>query len=254
MNKFKVVIPARYGSTRLLAKPLSDICGKPMVIRVVESAIKSGADEVIVATDNLEIMDVVHQYGFKAIMTDEQHPTGTDRIAQVVELLGWHDDDIIVNVQGDEPLISPVVIKDTANNLAEHPEASIATACHIIKDNISFFSPNTVKVVMDKNGHALYFSRATIPYPRNVTTSIGYSHVGIYAYTAKFLKQYNTLEKCELEYSESLEQLRTLYNGHKISVFVSSEQASIGVDTEDDLELVRTIFEKRAYESIYKQI
>jgi 3-deoxy-manno-octulosonate cytidylyltransferase (CMP-KDO synthetase) len=243
MTKFKVVIPARYGSTRLPAKPLADICGKPMVVRVAEQAAQSGADEIIIATDDTSIANVVSQYGFKAAMTSDRHETGTDRIAEVVKIMGWADDEIIVNVQGDEPLIAPSVITNTARNLEEHTEASIATCCHTMSGFANLDNPNAVKVVIDKNGYAIYFSRAPIPYPRN--GMLAHQHVGIYAYRAKFLNDYHLLEKSKIETIESLEQLRTLWNGHKISIFVSPEKASIGVDTPDDLELVRKIFCKK---------
>jgi 3-deoxy-manno-octulosonate cytidylyltransferase (CMP-KDO synthetase) len=240
---FKVVIPARYGSTRLPAKPLALINGKPMVIRVAQQAAKSDASEVIIATDHTDIFDAAIQHGFRAVMTSDQHQTGTDRIAEVVKTLEWDDNEIVVNVQGDEPLIDPQIINETALNLAEYPLASIATACHPILNNITLHSPNHVKVVMDKNGYALYFSRAAIPYPRGAITEevTGYSHVGIYAYRVKFLKDYHLLEHSKIEGIESLEQLRTLWNGHKISVFVSDKVASIGVDTQADLDLVRKI-------------
>ncbi|HLD10131.1 MAG TPA: 3-deoxy-manno-octulosonate cytidylyltransferase, partial [Methylophilaceae bacterium] len=164
---FKVVIPARYASSRLPGKSLLDIAGKPMVVWVAEQAAESGADAVVVATDHSAIADAVKQYGFNTVMTREDHVSGTDRIAEVVQQMGWEDETIVVNVQGDEPLIDPKLIQEVAQNLAQHPEAAIATACHPIHDTASMLNPNIVKVVMDVGGHALYFSRAPIPYARD---------------------------------------------------------------------------------------
>lgn len=249
-TNFKVVIPARYASNRLYAKPLLDIAGKPMVVRVAERAVASGASEVIVATDHEEILKIARQHGFKAVMTSNQHPSGTDRIAEVARQFKWSDDEIVVNVQGDEPLIAPSLIKDAAQNLADHPEASIATACHLIYDKATILNPNVVKVVLDAQGYAMYFSRAPIPYPRdafaaNEDIPVGmpsYRHVGIYAYRANFLYAYSQLESSEIERFESLEQLRALWHGYKISVFVTPDAPATGVDTAQDLELVRSIF------------
>lgn len=247
---FKVVIPARYASSRLHAKPLLDIAGKPMVVRVAERAFASGATDVIVATDHEDILKVVHQYGFKALMTSNAHPSGTDRIAEVARQMKWLDEEIIVNVQGDEPLIAPNLIQEAARNLASHSKASISTACHLIHDKLSMLNPNVVKVVFDNEGHAMYFSRAPIPYPRdafaeNQEIPVGmsaYRHVGIYAYRANFLYAYSQLESSEIERYESLEQLRALWHGFKISVFVTNEAPATGVDTAQDLELVRSIY------------
>ncbi len=249
-TNFKVVIPARYASNRLYAKPLLDIAGKPMVVRVAERAMASGANEVIVATDHEEILTVVTQHGFRAVMTSSKHPSGTDRIAEVAHQLKWADEEIVVNVQGDEPLIAPSLIKDAAQNLADHPNASIATACHLIHDKASILNPNVVKVVLDAQGYAMYFSRAPIPYPRDAFAANedipagmpSYRHVGIYAYRANFLYAYTQLESSEIERFESLEQLRALWHGYKISVFVTPDAPATGVDTAQDLELVRSIF------------
>lgn len=247
---FKVIIPARYASSRLNAKPLLDIAGKPMVIRVAERALASGASDVIVATDHDEILEVVTRHGFKALMTSHHHPSGTDRIAEVAHLMQWPDDEIVVNVQGDEPLIAPGLIREAAQNLASHPKASISTACHIIHDKPSMLNPNVVKVVFDAEGYAMYFSRAPIPYPRdafaaNQSIPEGmpvFRHVGIYAYKTSFLKGYSQLSPAEIERFESLEQLRALWHGYKISVFVTADAPASGVDTSQDLELVRSIF------------
>lgn len=248
---FKVVIPARYASSRLNAKPLLDIAGKPMVVRVAERAVESGASDVIVATDHEEILNVVHQYGYKALMTSPKHPSGTDRIAEIARQMNWIGDEIVVNVQGDEPLIEPSLIQQAANNLASHPEASISTACHLIHDKVSMLNPNVVKVVFDAKGYAMYFSRAPIPYPRDAFAANQevpdgmpvFRHVGIYAYRTKFLNAYSQLDSSTIEIFESLEQLRALWHGYKISVFVTNDAPATGVDTPQDLELVRSIFE-----------
>ncbi|MCB5186383.1 3-deoxy-manno-octulosonate cytidylyltransferase [Methylobacillus gramineus] len=246
---FKVVIPARYASSRLPGKPLLDIAGKPMVVRVAEQALVSGAEEVVVATDHERIAEAVTAYGFNVVMTRTDHLSGTDRIAEVVELQHWQDDAIVVNVQGDEPLIDPILIQDVANNLAAHPQAHMSTACHSIHDTPSILNPNIVKVVLDNQGHALYFSRAPIPYPRDafaanqdVPTDMPiYRHIGIYAYRANFLRAYAALSPSAIEHFESLEQLRVLWHGYKISVEVTSKAPAAGVDTEADLAYVRSV-------------
>ncbi|EUJ09943.1 3-deoxy-D-manno-octulosonate cytidylyltransferase [Methylophilaceae bacterium 11] len=241
---FKVVIPARYASTRLPGKPLLDIAGKPMVIRVADQASKSQADEVVIATDFEKILAVAEQYTYAAVMTRIDHASGTDRIAEVVEKMGWHDDAIVVNVQGDEPLIDPKLINEVALTLAHNHEAVMATACHPIHDEATFLNPNVVKVVMDANGNALYFSRAPIPYPRDDVYKQAiqaYRHIGIYAYRVGFLKQYAELTVTALEKIESLEQLRVLYHGYKIAVSVTDHAPASGVDTEQDLAMVRDL-------------
>lgn len=248
--KFKVVIPARYASSRLPAKPLLDIAGKPMVVRVVEQAQRSGAEQVIVATDHQEIFDVVTRSGFQAVMTREDHPSGTDRIAEVSAHFNWPSDEIVVNVQGDEPLIEPALIREVAENLKVHAEASIATVCHAIHDKETMLNPNVVKVVMDANGYAMYFSRAPIPYARDAfaqnlalpESMPVYRHVGIYAYRAKFLSDYAQLAPAQIEQYEALEQLRALWHGYKISVAITQQAPAPGVDTQKDLEIVRKLF------------
>ena len=246
---FKVVVPARYASVRLPGKPLLDLGGKPMVVRVVEQAIQSGAEEVIVATDYEGIAEEVHKFGYQAVMTREDHASGTDRIAEVVQIMGWDDQAIVVNVQGDEPLISPALIRDVAQDLAHHEQASIATACHPVQDMAAVQASSVVKVVLDKDGYALYFSRASIPYARDAYDAGDgippglsvYKHIGIYAYRASFLQQYKQLEPSPIERFEALEQLRALWHGYKISVLVAEDAPSIGVDTKADLEYVRAI-------------
>ena len=263
---FKVVIPARYASTRLQGKPLLDIAGKPMVVRVAEQAAKSGASEVVIATDFEKIMQAAAEHNIKAVMTRIDHQSGTDRIAEVAQQLGWADDEIVVNVQGDEPLIDPKLIQEVAAHLAKSKDAVMATACHAIHDEASFLNPNIVKVVMDVNGNALYFSRAPIPYPRdeiqpqglspqNIPAEAGYSyvktniqayrHIGIYAYRVGFLKQYANLAVTELEKIESLEQLRVLHHGYKIGVTITQNAPASGVDTQEDLDYVRNVFKDR---------
>lgn len=247
--KFKVVIPARYASSRLPAKPLLDIGGKPMVVRVAEQAIKSGAEEIVVATDHIDIFNAVEQAGFKTVMTREDHVSGTDRIAEVAAHFNWADDVLVVNVQGDEPLIDPKLIAEVAANLDAHQQASISTVCHAIHDKETMLKPNVVKVVLDDLGYAMYFSRAPIPYPRDAfAQSQGlpfglpvYRHVGIYAYRASFLHAYANLTPAPIEQYEALEQLRAMWHGYKISVSVANEAPATGVDTHDDLELVRKI-------------
>lgn len=255
-HAFKVVIPARYASTRLPGKPLLDIAGKPMVVRVAEQAMASGAEEVHVATDHPEIAEVVIRYGFSVVMTRPDHPSGTDRLAEVVALRGWRDDEIVVNVQGDEPLIAPGLIRAVAANLAAHAEAAIATASHAITEHATLMNPNVVKVVCDKNGYALYFSRAPIPWAREAFAA-GASmppelkaqrHVGLYAYRARFLQAYASMTPAAIERFESLEQLRALWHGYRISVLETPHAPAAGVDTLEDLERVRAFFAARERE------
>jgi 3-deoxy-manno-octulosonate cytidylyltransferase (CMP-KDO synthetase) len=242
---FKIVIPARYASSRLPGKPLLDIAGKPMVVRVAEQAEKSGASEVVIATDFEKILQVAAEYNIKAVMTRITHISGTDRIAEVAQELNWADDEIVVNVQGDEPLIDPTLIQEVAKHLANSQDAVMATACHAIHDEAALLNPNIVKVVMDVHGNALYFSRSPIPYPRDeVYKNIiqAHRHIGIYAYRVGFLKQYAKLAVTELEKIESLEQLRVLHHGYKIGVTVTANAPESGVDTQADLDYVRNLF------------
>jgi 3-deoxy-manno-octulosonate cytidylyltransferase (CMP-KDO synthetase) len=245
---FKVVIPARYQSSRLEGKPLLDIGGIPMVIHVVKQSLKSKTNDVVVATDDQKIFDIVEKFGYKAIMTNINHKSGTDRTVEVVNLMGWSDHEIVVNVQGDEPFINPSLINQVAEYLDHHKDVFVSTACHSISDYNDFINPNNVKVVLDKNSQALYFSRAPIPFPRDEFTQkmIGkegfYKHIGIYAYRVKFLKNYKDIAQTELEDIEKLEQLRILYAGYKIGVIASVDSPMIGVDTPEDLEKVRKLF------------
>ncbi len=246
---FYVVIPARHASTRLPGKPLLDIAGKPMVVWVAERAKQSGAKQVVVATDDARIMDAVSLHGYEAVMTRADHASGTDRIAEVALREGWQDDAIVVNVQGDEPLIEASLIIEVATTLANNKEAVMATACHPIHSKADFLNPNIVKVVLDANGNALYFSRAPIPFPRDTFANdaelpVGmpaYRHIGIYAYRASFLKQYASISPAAIEQYECLEQLRVLHEGHKIAVSISEGAPAAGVDTEDDLAHVRRL-------------
>ncbi len=244
---FYVVIPARYASTRLPGKPLLDIAGKPMVVWVAERAVESGAKQVIVATDDQRIYEVVTNYGYQALMTKADHVSGTDRIAEVAINQQWPDDAIVVNVQGDEPMIEPELIVDVARKLAESKSAVMATACFAIQSKADFLNPNVVKVVLDGSDHALYFSRAPIPYPRDAFAAdlelpmnmLAYRHIGIYAYRASFLQQYANIKPAAIEQLESLEQLRVLHQGYKIAVAICKKSPATGVDTADDLAYVR---------------
>ena len=250
MLSFHVVIPARFNSTRLPGKPMLLIGGKPMVVRVAEQAAKSGAQQIWIATDHHPIMAAMHEHGFKACMTKADHPSGTDRIAEVVEQHNWPDDTIVVNVQGDEPLIPPQLIREVAQHLHDHPECAMATACHPIHDEAAMRNPNIVKAVLDKDGNALYFSRAPIPYPRDAfanNTALPENlavlrHIGIYAYRASFLRAYSQLAPATIEQVESLEQLRVLWHGYKIGVAITRDAPPSGVDTEADLLLAREQF------------
>ena len=251
MPPFRVVIPARFASTRLPGKPLADIGGKPMIVRVAEAAQKSAASEIIVACDQQDIRAAVGRHGFKVVMTHSDHPSGTDRIAEVVEHMGWADDEIVVNVQGDEPLIPPALIDAVAAALASDPAASIATASHAIHDVADAFNPNVVKVVSDHKGRALYFSRAPIPWHRDgfadshdtLPADLNLQrHIGIYAYRVDFLRRYGTLLPSSLERWESLEQLRALWHGDVIVVVETDTAPPAGVDTPEDLERVRKHF------------
>ena len=236
--KFHVIIPARYASTRFPGKPLVDIGGKPMVVRVCERAAQSGAAAVHVATDDERIAAAVRAHGHKVVMTRADHPSGTDRIAEAVQVLRLGDQDIVVNVQGDEPLISPQLISQVAALLEKLKDASVSTACHEIHDAAALANPNVVKVVLDAQGYALYFSRAQIPYPREPGAR-WYRHAGIYGYRVGFLQRYSALPPCPLEKTEALEQLRVLWHGQRIAVAVSEVEIPPGVDTPQDLEAVR---------------
>ncbi|HUP97971.1 MAG TPA: 3-deoxy-manno-octulosonate cytidylyltransferase [Usitatibacter sp.] len=245
---FKVVIPARMRSTRLPGKMLADVAGKPLVVWVAERARTSGADQVIVATDHQQIADAVAARGFKVCTTSPDHATGTDRLAEAVDLLGLASSEIVVNVQGDEPLIDAALIRKVAAELALRPNASISTAAHPIASAAEFFDPNVVKVVIDTSGYAQYFSRAPIPYARDEFANSRASlpeglpalrHIGIYAYRVSYLRQYASLSPTPAERFEALEQLRALAHGHRIAVAFWEGAMEPGVDTQEDLERVR---------------
>lgn len=236
---FCVVIPARYESVRLPGKPLLDICGKPMLQHTYERALKSEADKVIIATDDVRIQEVAQGFGALVCMTKSTHVSGTDRVQEVSVQLQMDVSDLVVNVQADEPLIPPGVINQVAKNLQEDPEAGIATLCEAVTNKEEINDLNSVKVVFDALGRALYFSRATIPWQGSASAKNYYRHIGIYAYRVAVLNQFVEWQACELEGIEKLEQLRALYYGVRINVAVSSESIPPGVDTERDLELVR---------------
>ena len=247
---FSVVIPARFGSTRLPGKPLLPIAGKPMVQHVWEQAGRSAADQVVIATDDERIQEAAAAFGAAVCMTSDSHPSGTDRLQQVAAEFGWDGDHIVVNVQGDEPLIPPAVIDQVAHNLAVHGRAGIATLCEAITDPEELANPNAVKVVADADGMALYFSRATVPWPREhfregregMPSGQWWRHVGIYAYRTRFLHQYISWPPAPLEQLEQLEQLRALYHGVPIHVERAVEVVPGGVDTQADLDAVRSRF------------
>jgi 3-deoxy-manno-octulosonate cytidylyltransferase (CMP-KDO synthetase) len=243
--EFLVVIPARLGSTRLPRKPLADIGGKPMVVRVAEQAKKSLAQSVVVATDSAEIQAACDEHRIECLLTNPDHPTGTDRLAEVAQQLKLPNNALVVNVQGDEPLIPPELINQVAQTLADHHECAISTVAVPISDHAEIQNPNVVKVVLNRAGEALYFSRASIPFvrdPENTKSTSHLRHLGIYAYRADFLQAYTRLEPAPPEQAEALEQLRALWNGYRIAVHVAQEAPPAGVDTPEDLERVRSLF------------
>lgn len=246
---FTVIIPARLASTRLPNKPLADLGGKPMVVRVAERALLSGAAQVAVATDHTDILAACREHGVVAHMTRADHPSGTDRIAEVAAAMSLPGDAVVVNVQGDEPLISPALVAATAALISK--DVPMATAAHPIRDVEEIFNPNVVKVVLDKSGRALYFSRATIPWHRDAFAQTkeavppGYvplRHIGLYAYSNAFLQDYPRLALSPLEQIEALEQLRVLWHGYPIAVHVTPDAPAAGVDTPEDLARVRRYF------------
>jgi len=248
---YTVVIPARMASTRLPGKPLADIHGVPMVVRTAQRASGCGADTIVVATDDVRVRDACVAAGLRTLMTAASHPTGTDRLAEVVDILALHDDDIVVNLQGDEPLIDPALLDAVARLLARHPDAAIATCAAHLDQADSLFNPNVVKVVCDQNGRALYFSRAPIPWARDALADgservaaglPALHHIGLYAYRAGFLRQFPRLEQAPLERFEALEQLRALEHGHRIVVHICAGHPAAGVDTPEDLARVRAIY------------
>ncbi|MGJ7491963.1 3-deoxy-manno-octulosonate cytidylyltransferase [Variovorax sp. ZT4R33] len=252
---FTVLIPARLASTRLPDKPLADIGGLPMVVRVAQRARDSGAVRVVVAADHRRIVDACTAHGVEALLTRTDHPSGSDRLAEACTLLALPDDAIVVNVQGDEPLIDPTLIDAVATALAKQQDAAMSTAAHPIESAAEFGNPNVVKVVLDARGHALYFSRAPIPWwrdgpvaadgPAVPSAPAPLRHIGIYGYRAGFIRQFPTLTPAPIEATEALEQLRALWHGFRIAVHVSEHSPGPGVDTPDDLARVRALFEGR---------
>lgn len=251
MTAFVAAIPARLASTRLPGKPLADIAGRPMVVHVADRARASGADEVWIATDDPSILSVAEQYGIPAALTRADHRSGTDRLAELADQRRWPDETIVVNVQGDEPLIDPALIAAVARRLHASPGAAIATACHPLADVRQMFDPNVVKVVLDQHGFALYFSRAPIPYARDAfglevnrdaplpAGLPAFRHVGLYAYRASVLRKLAALPPAPIELFESLEQLRALWSGERIVVERAARAPEGGVDTPADLARVR---------------
>ncbi|WP_283148298.1 3-deoxy-manno-octulosonate cytidylyltransferase [Silvimonas soli] len=252
---YVALIPARMKSTRLPDKPLADIGGKPMIVRVAERVGLSAAIRAVVATDDLRIRDAVEAAGFEAVLTREDHPSGTDRLAEAADLLQLADSDIVINVQGDEPLIDPALLDHVAALLQADPDLPMATAAHRIHDAADFFNPNVVKVVLDGRSRALYFSRAPIAWARDAfaadKTTLpdgfdGLRHIGIYGYRAGFLRTYSRLQASPLEGWEALEQLRVLWHGYAIGVHVAEHAPAPGVDTPEDLARVRVFFAANA--------
>jgi 3-deoxy-manno-octulosonate cytidylyltransferase (CMP-KDO synthetase) len=252
---FTVLIPARLASTRLPNKPLADIGGAPMVVRVAQRAMLSTAIRTVVATDSIEIIEKCRAFGVLAVLTRADHPSGSDRLAEACSVLGLADDDIVVNVQGDEPLIDPTLIDAVARLLDERPDCAMSTAAHSIDQLTEFLNPNVVKVVLDARNTALYFSRSPIPGARDFAGEAWWEngqegstlpkplrHIGIYGYRVWFLRQFPTLQQAPLEQLESLEQLRALWHGYRIAVHITTDAAGAGVDTPEDLERTRKLF------------
>lgn len=263
---FIAVIPARLASTRLPGKPLADLGGKPMVVRVAERARAAGASRVLIATDAEAVLDAARAHGIDALLTRADHPTGTDRLAEVVHACRLPDDALLVNVQGDEPLIEPRLVAGVAAHLAAHPDCAMATAAHPIDDAADIFNPNVVKVVLDAHGIALYFSRAPIPWSRDAyqpcwhsqegapridvaclpaPAAAVYRHIGLYAYRAGFLRRYPALSQAPIEIAEALEQLRAMWHGARIAVLLTAQTPATGIDTPADLARVRAIFARQ---------
>jgi len=242
---FTVLIPARLASSRLPDKPLADIAGVPMVVRVAQQARRSGAQRVVVAGDSFEIVAACQAHGIEAVLTRTEHPSGSDRLAEACDLLGLPDDSLVVNVQGDEPLMDPELVTDVAHLLIRRPQAAMSTAAHTIDSLTDFHNPNVVKVVLDAQHMALYFSRAPIAYPRDTPDQLPIPaplrHIGIYGYRVSFLRLFPQLAPAPLERTESLEQLRALWHGHRIAVHITAHAPGPGVDTPDDLERVRRL-------------
>jgi 3-deoxy-manno-octulosonate cytidylyltransferase (CMP-KDO synthetase) len=250
--QFTVLIPARLASTRLPGKPLADIGGAPMVVRVAQQALQSGASRVVVAADSMAIVDGCAHFGIEAVLTRDTHASGSDRLAEASDLLDIGDDDVVVNVQGDEPMIDPLLIGEVAALLHRRTDCNMSTAAHAINEFADLLNPNIVKVVLDARATAMYFSRSPIPAAREFPGAVWWDaansrcqplrHVGIYAYRAAFLRKFPLLAPAPIEQIESLEQLRALWHGHRIAVHVTSRTPGAGVDTPEDLARARTAF------------
>ena len=246
-----IIIPARYASTRLPGKPLADVAGKPLIQRVHECAAQAGAAAITIATDDGRIRKAAEDFGASVCMTSPQHRSGTDRLAEVIDKLAIGADEIVVNLQGDEPLMPADLIRDVARKLTLHRDAMAATACHAIHDLATLSNPNVVKVVCDAKGFALYFSRAAIPWPRDLMAGQGdgpvesFRHIGLYAYRAGFVRRYASWPPCPPEEAEQLEQLRVLWHGERIVVHEARAMPEAGVDTPEDLERVRKYFSSK---------
>jgi 3-deoxy-manno-octulosonate cytidylyltransferase (CMP-KDO synthetase) len=247
---FTVLIPARLGSTRLPNKPLADIAGVPMVVRVAQRVMSAASGRVVVAADDAAILSACSRHGVDAVLTGAHHPSGSDRLAEACDLLGLRDTDIVVNVQGDEPLIDPALVSAVAQLLEQEPKASMSTAAHAIDNWPDFINPNVVKVVLDAQHQAMLFSRAAIPHwrdhPGTLPSPAPLRHIGIYGYRVSFLRQFPGLAPAPLEVTEALEQLRAMWHGYRIAVHVASHVPGGGVDTPEDLERVRKLFELQA--------
>ena len=247
---YTVLVPARLASTRLPGKPLADIAGLPMIVRVARNAARSSAGRVVVAADHADIVAACEAHGVQALLTRDDHPTGSDRLAEACELLGLDGTELVVNVQGDEPLLDPSMIDACAATLAAHPDCVMSTAAHAIDAAHELDNPNVVKVVLDAAGRALYFSRAAIPWARDARAAGGspipepapLRHIGLYAYRAGFLRRFPTLPVSPIEQIEALEQLRVLWHGERIAVHVSDTRPGPGVDTPEDLARVRALY------------
>ena len=249
---FTVVIPARLASTRLPNKPLADIGGAPMVVRTAQRALLSGADRVVIATDSPEVIEKCADFGMATVLTRADHPSGSDRLAEACNLLELHDDALVVNVQGDEPLIDPALIDAVAQLLADRPDCAMGTAAHAIEELADFLNPNIVKVVLDARQTALYFSRSPIPAGRDFAGQAWWKagsdlpkplrHIGIYGYRVGFLKRFPALPQAPMEQLESLEQLRALWHGYRIAVHITHNPPGLGVDTPEDLVEARRLF------------
>lgn len=245
MTDFHIVIPARYASSRFPGKPLQEINGKTMLQHVHQIAEKSTAKSIVIATDDQRIFDIAKTFCDQVLMTSDQHQSGTDRLAEVCKIKKWAEHEVVVNLQGDEPLTPPELLEQVASNIHNNSQASIATLSTPITDDADFHDANIVKVVSDINGYALYFSRASIPFQRDVenidTSNIYQRHLGIYAYRVGFLNAYSDMPQCDLETLEKLEQLRAMYHGHKIHIQQAVKLPGPGIDTPEDLQKIHTI-------------